>query len=143
MFFKDIEFELNSASSDHIHLPIKELNSEMYAAVDEAMADRWYKLGGLEGIEMGFGLEEIADMRAYLVPHIDKLLFGIGYRVEVFTEHGVKLVKHIKVNAEKTIICNILDQFFAGGAPGLAPEFKEYFQRKYVEYRKVISRCVA
>lgn len=143
MFFKDIEFELNSASSDHIHLPIMKLTDEMYAAVDEAMADRWYKLGGLEGIEIGFGLEEIADIRAYLVPHIDKRLFGIGYRVEVFTEHGAKLVKHIKGNAEKAIICNILDQFFADGAPGLAPDFKEYFQCKYAECRKVIVPCVA
>ena len=107
MTFQNIEFQMNSASYDRIHLPIKELTNEMYAAVDEAMADRWYKLGGLEGIEMGFSLEEIADIRAYLVPHIDKRHFGIGYRVEVFTEHGAKLVKYIKVNVEKSIICNI------------------------------------
>ena len=143
MTFQNIEFQMNSASHDQIHLPIKELTDEMYAAVDEAMADRWYKLGGLEGIEMGFALEEIAEIRAYLVPHIDKHLFGIGYRVEVFTEHGAKLVKHIKGNAEKAIICNILDQFFADGAPGLTPDFKEYYQRKYAECRKVIVPCVA
>lgn len=143
MTFQNIEFQMNSDTHDYIHFPIKKLTEEMYAAVDEAMADRWYKLGGLEGIEMGFGLEEIADIRAYLVPHIDKRHFGIGYRVEVCTEHGAKLVKYIKVNVEKTIICNILDQFFADGAPGLAPDFKEYFQHKYEECRRGIAQCIA
>ena len=131
MTFQDIEFAMTSASRTRIHLPIKNLTDEMFSAVDALMADRWHELGGMEGIEQGFNLEQLSKISAYLVPHISTHDYLIGCMVEVITEHGAKLTKYISMEAERKNIITILDQFFSAGAPGLAPQFRNYFQSKH------------
>ena len=131
MTFQDIEFAMTSANRIRIHLPIKSLTDEMFSAVDALMADRWYELGGLEGIERSYSLEEISKINAYLVPHISTHDYLIGCVVEVITERGAKLKKHISMKTKQETIITILDQFFSAGAPGLAPQYKNYFQNKH------------
>lgn len=131
MTFQDIEFAMTSASRNRIHLPIKNLTDEMFSAVDALMADRWYELGGMEGVERGYNLEQVSKINAYLVPHISTHDYLIGYVVEVITEHGAKLKKHIRMKAEQESIITILDQFFSADAPGLAPRYRNYFQSKH------------
>lgn len=131
MTFQDIEFAMTSASRTRIHLPIKNLTDEMFSAVDALMADRWYELGGIGGIEQGFTLEQISTINAYLVPHISTQDYLIGFMVEVTTEHGAKLKKHIRMEAERETIITILDQFFSAGSSGLAPRYRNYFLSKH------------
>lgn len=131
MTIQNIGFEMTSASRNRIHLPIKNLTDEMFDAVDALMADRWYELGGMEGIEQGFNLEQISKINAYLVPHISTRDYLIGCVVEVITERGAKLKKRISMKATQETIITILDQFFSAGAPGLAPRYRNYFQNKH------------
>lgn len=136
MTFQDIEFAMTSASRNRIHLPIKSLTDEMFSTVDALMADRWYELGGMEGIEQGYNLEQVSKISAYLVPHISTHDYLIGCVVEVITEHGAKLKKHIRMKAEQESIIAILDQFFSADAPGLAPRYRNYFQSKHEALKK-------
>lgn len=131
MTIQNIEFEMTSASRNRIHLPIKNLTDEMFSAADALMADRWYELGGMKGIEQGYNLEQVSKINAYLAPHISTHDYLIGYVVEVITERGAKLKKHIRMEAKQETIVTILDQFFSAGAPGLAPRYRNYFQNKH------------
>jgi len=131
MTFQDIEFAMTSASRNRIHLPVKSLTDEMFSAVDALMADRWYELGGMAGVERGYNLEQVSKINAYLVPHISTHDYLIGCVVEVITERGAKLKKHIRMEVKQETIVTILDQFFSAGAPGLAPRYRNYFQNKH------------
>lgn len=136
MVYKDIEFEPISSNPFCIQFPVEKINDHMYVTIDAAMSDRWYELNSSCGIEEGINLEQITDVRAYLMLQTSRNSPRIGYKVEIKTSTGVTVTKKVRMDESPQAVAELLDSFFAMGAPGLAPDVYTTLYQQHKFYRK-------
>lgn len=136
MIFQGIEFELTSASPYHILLPVHKMNDHMYVTVDAAMGDRWYELGGIGGIEQGFNMEQITDIKSYLMPQASRNTPRIGYKLDISTSGGIVITKKVRLKEPPQAVAELLDRFFAMGAPGLDNDIRVALCQQHKAYRQ-------
>lgn len=133
--FETIELEPTSAKPDRIRLPVKALNDIMGYMVADIIAEQ---CKALEAPEEWFRHEMIVDTRGYLQFSISQKNNRVLYVVEVHTTTGT-ISKKAVMDADPKAVCSILSQFFKGGASGLKPQFKEYFEARHTQFSQSIT----
>lgn len=108
----------------------------MYVTIDAVMRDRWYELKSICGIEEGINMEQIVDVRAYLMLQTSRNSPRIGYKVEIKTSTGVTITKKMRMYEPPQAVAELLDSFFAMGAPGLAPDVYTALYQQHKSYRQ-------
>lgn len=122
MTINNINFDIISASNTRIYLPCQ-INDNL---TWEATKSIW---------ENCKDIQDIADIKAYLAPHISPAKPFCGYRLEIATMDGQSLVKHLKADFTPEQTTAILDCFFAAGAQGLAPNVCKLYQSQHRQYK--------
>lgn len=136
MVFQGIEFEPTSASPSCILFPVHKMDDRMYATVDAAMGDRWYELGGIAGIEQGFNLEQITDIKAYLMPQVSRSNPRIGYKLDISTSGGIVITRKARLKEPPQAVAELLDNIFAMGVPGLDNDIRVALYQQHRAYRQ-------
>ncbi len=136
MIFQGIEFEPTSVNPSCILFPVHKMDNRMYATVDAAMGDRWYELGGIAGIEQGFNLEQITDIKAYLMPQASRNNPRIGYKLDISTSGGTVITRKVRLIESPQAVAELLDRFFAMGAPGLDDDIRVVLCQLHRAYRQ-------
>lgn len=136
MTFQDIEFEPISINPSCIQFPVHKMNNHMYVTIDAAMGDRWYEFGGVGRIEQGINLEQITDIKSYLVLQASRNTPRIGYKVEIKTSDGITITKKVRMHESPQVVAELLDSFFAMGAPGLAADICTVLYQQHKSYRQ-------
>lgn len=93
--------------------------------------------------EHGKDGRDIKTIAAYLVPHVSRTRPTIGYVVEITTNDGQKITQRIYGSTTSQTAADILDSFFAAGAPGLDAEYRKCYEQQHNEYRNRYRRCAA
>lgn len=124
MTINTITFEMTNSNSTQIYLPCETLDSN--DLLWEASKAVW---------ENGKDIGDIADITAYLLPHTSRIRPYCGYRVEINTTDGQQIVRHIKADFTTEQIVDILDRFFAAGAPGLSPDIRKLYENQHSQYK--------
>ena len=133
--FGTIELEPTSAKPDRIRLPVKVLNDIMGYMVADIITEQSEALGAAEE---WYKREMIVDTRGYLQFNISRKNNRVLYFVEVHTTTGT-ISKKAAMDADPKAVCSILRQFFKDGAPGLKPQFKEYFEARHTQFSQSIT----
>lgn len=133
--FGTIELESTSAKPDRIRLPVKVLNDIMGYMVADIITEQSEALGAAEE---WYKREMIVDTRGYLQFNISRKNNRVLYFVEVHTTTGT-ISKKAAMDADPKAVCSILSQFFKDGAPGLKPQFKEYFEARHTQFSQSIT----
>lgn len=122
MTINSIIFDLISTNSTRIYLPCQITDNLSWEAAKALWAS-------------SKDIQDIADIKAYLVPHVSPVKPLIGYRLEVTTTDGQTIVKHLKADFTPEQTTAILDRFFAAGTPGLAPDIRKLYQNQHSIYK--------
>lgn len=117
---------MTSADSTRIYLPCQITHELSMEALNAVWAN-------------GKDVEDIADLKAYLVPHVSRTRPTIGYIVEITTNDGQHITKRIYKPAA-TEAAAVLASFFEAGAPGLDEDCRQCLERQHKEY---YGRCAA
>lgn len=126
----DNTLTMTSANTTRIYFPC-DLTDDLSF---EALKATW---------EHGQDIEDIGTISAYLVPHVSRTRPTLGYVVEVTTNDGQRIKKHIHSPGEDETAAAILDSFFAAGAPGLDAEYRKCYEQQHNAYRNCYRRCDA
>ena len=133
--FETIELEPTSAKPDRVRLPVKALNDIMGYMVADIIAEQCKVL---EAPEEWYKREMIVDTRGYLQFTSSHIYNKVLFIVDVHTTTGT-ISKKAAMDADPKAVCSILSQFFKGGAPGLKPQFKEYFEARHTQFSQSIT----
>lgn len=133
--FASIDLEATSAKPDRICLPVKVLNDIMGYMVADIITEQSEALGVSED---WYKREMVVDSCGYLQFTNSHIYNKVLYIVDVHTITGT-ISKKAAMDADPEAVCNILNQFFKAGAPGLSPEYKKYFEHKFSLYSKEIT----
>lgn len=121
MTINGINFDLISTNSTRIYLPCQ-INDDLSWEAAKAL---W---------ESGKDIQDISDIKAYLMPHISPIKPLIGYRLEITTTDGQRITKHLKANFTTEEAANIINSFFKAGALGLAPDMRKLYESQHSRY---------
>ena len=133
--FETIELEPTSAKPDRIRLPVKALNDIMGYMVADIITEQSEALGAAEE---WYKREMIVDTRGYLQFTSSHIYNKVLFIVDVHTTTGT-ISKKAAMDADPKAVCSILSQFFKGGASGLKPQFKEYFEARHTQFSQNIT----
>ncbi len=121
MTINSIIFDLISTNSTRIYLPCQITDNLSW----EAAKALW---------ESSKDIQDIADIKAYLVPHISAIKPLIGYRLEITTTDGKLITKYLRASFSTEEATDIINSFFKAGAPGLAPDMQKLYQSQHSKY---------
>lgn len=133
--FETIELEPTSAKPDRVRLPVKALNNIMKMMVADIITEQSEALGAAEE---WYKREMVVDSCGYLQFTSSHIYNKVLYIVDVHTITGT-ISKKAAMDADPKAVCSILSQFFKDGAPGLKPQFNEYYEHKFSLYNKEIA----
>lgn len=125
--FQAIELEPTSSKPDRICLPVKALNDTMQMMVADIITEQ---SEALEVSEEWYKGEMMVDSRGYFQFTSSHIYNKLLYIVDVHTTNGT-ISRKMVVDADPEEVLKVLHQFFKDDAPGLAPEYKEYFAAKH------------
>ena len=80
----------------------------------------------------------VVDSCGYLQFTSSHIYNKVLYIVDVHTITGT-ISKKAAMDADPKAVCSILSQFFKDGAPGLKPQFKEYFEARHTQLSQSIT----
>ena len=133
--FETMELEPTSAKPDRVRLPVKALNDIMGYMVADIITEQSEALGAAEE---WYKREMVVDSCGYLQFTSSHIYNKVLYIVDVHTITGT-ISKKAVMDADPKAICSILSQFFNGGASGLKPQFKEYFEARHTQFSQSIT----
>lgn len=133
--FEPVELDLTSARPDHVCLPVKALNDIMKMMVADIITEQSEALGVSED---WYKCEMVVDSCGYLQFTSSHIYNKVLYIVDVHTTTGT-ISKKAVMDADPKAISSILSQFFKDGAPGLKPQFKEYFEARHTQFSQSIT----
>jgi len=125
--FETIELEPTSAKSDRIRLPVKALNAIMKMMVADIITEQSEALGAAEE---WYKREMVVDSCGYLQFTSSHIYNKVLFIVDVHTITDT-ISRKLVFDADPEEVLKVLNQFFIDDAPGLAPEYKEYYATKH------------
>ena len=115
-------FGSTSVNPTTIYLPCEITDDLLYVAAKALWA-------------IGQDIGDIANVQTYFLPHTSRTKPYCGYRVEVLTADKQHLVRHISADISTEQTVEILDRFFAAGAPGLDHDVRECYINQHRQYK--------
>lgn len=125
--FETIELEPTSAKPDRVRLPVKALNDIMKMMVADIITEQSEALGAAEE---WYKCEMVVDSCGYLQFTSSHIYNKVLFIVDVHTITDT-ISRKLVFDADPEEVLKVLNQFFKDDAPGLAPEYKEYYAAKH------------